>query len=168
MPPVWYVLRTTPRASQREGPYTRSTIAAMFAAAELSDGALLWTNERIFPNPARPNSARLVRISEWRRVDQLPDPVYRSIVEMSKGEALQVAAEAGPDFPVASYGGEGPQAPAGYPGAPPLPPPNQPYPPQAQPYPPQAQASPYPQQEYPPQPYPQAPPQPGVYPGGGM
>ena len=83
-PPQWYVLRPkkyTSSASEptREGPYTRATITQMYGEGTLGDGALLWTNEKIFPNAQKPTSMRPVRIMEWRRLDQLPDPVVRQL-----------------------------------------------------------------------------------------
>lgn len=82
--PVWFVLRPNKSSSatshpQREGPYTRATIIQLYAEDKLADGALLWTNEKIFPNAENPNSLRQVRIMDWRRLDQLPDPVVRQL-----------------------------------------------------------------------------------------
>lgn len=81
-PPMWFVLKPTrsgsTQQSNREGPYSRETISAMYVSGLLSNGVLLWTNERIFPNP-NPRRSREVQITEWRRIDQIPDPVVRRL-----------------------------------------------------------------------------------------
>lgn len=81
-PPLWYILHPSDNPSRepvREGPYTRSTISHLLASNRLPSSALFWTNEKIWPNPEKPRSARPIRIAEWRRLDQLPDPVIREL-----------------------------------------------------------------------------------------
>lgn len=79
---MWFVLdapRSGVKPAMRQGPYTRATIVEMLAQGQLEGGKLIWTNERIFPNAAKPRSGRLIRILDWLRLDQFPDPVYRKL-----------------------------------------------------------------------------------------
>lgn len=58
----------------------------------LSDTDMVWTNERIFPNTKRPRNILLIcfkkkitRQTNWKRFDQLPDPV-RKLIEREMGK----------------------------------------------------------------------------------
>lgn len=77
---MWYVREKQGPSSEApatKGPFARETILVMYARGELCSGQTLWTSEKIFPNPSRPRSSRKVRITEWRRWDELPDPTRR-------------------------------------------------------------------------------------------
>jgi hypothetical protein len=93
-PACWYV--QDPPASRggavpaQRGPYTREAILSMYTRGDFADDgaeALLWTTERIFPDPARPRSSRPVNLDRWRRWDELPDPVRRVLEAQAVGHA---------------------------------------------------------------------------------
>lgn len=121
MPPLWYVQPAPERGTrpEREGPYTREAILDLWSRGDLSGDVLVWTNEKIFPDPAKPRSGRLVRIVEWRRWVELPDPSRRKLeaaaVERKKAsvanEAGKVEAsgydEALDPYSAENYGGGG-------------------------------------------------------------
>lgn len=91
-PPLWFILHPSDNPSRqpkREGPYSRATIAQLIHSNSLPSSTLFWTNEKIFPNPLKPKSSRTVRIPEWRRLDQLPDPVVRQLHEQAKQTSPQ-------------------------------------------------------------------------------
>lgn len=95
-PPMWFVL-DAPKPGKpvcRQGPYSRAMIVQMLANGQINNTQLVWTNERIFPNAAKPKSGRLVRIMEWRRLDQLPDPVLRQL----QSEAASYVGHTNPGF----------------------------------------------------------------------
>lgn len=96
-PPVWFVLRPGRAGEQwkQEGAYTRATIGQMHANGQLGGGALLWTNEKIFANPKKPNSGRMVRIEKWARFDELPDPTQNAILAAAQTEPQPAPAETG-------------------------------------------------------------------------
>ncbi len=73
-PPIWYVLKPARIGQPYEklGPFERTAIATMYKNGQLGGGALIWTNERIFANPKKPNSSRAVRLNGWKRFDELP------------------------------------------------------------------------------------------------
>ena len=88
-PPQWYVMRASVRPGEvcaREGPYSRAGIAQMVKECTLADNDMVWTNERIFPNTKKPKHVclicfkkKLTRQTQWKRYDQLPDPVRKLI-----------------------------------------------------------------------------------------
>lgn len=88
--PMWFILDEpkTGRPPSRKGPYTRETFVAMLGQDRIEKTQLIWTNERIFPNANNPRSSRLVRLVEWRRIDQFPEPTLRKL----QGEAQKIKA----------------------------------------------------------------------------
>ncbi|CAN8065945.1 unnamed protein product [Agarophyton chilense] len=131
--PVWYVLKPTDRSAssshpRREGPFTRHAIARLYADHQLPSDALLWTNERIFPNALRPNSSRPVRLMEWRRLDQLPDPVVRQLHADALALDHALPHQQHP-HPTLSPPNQSHHSPSSSPSSPPSPPPSSPPPP---------------------------------------
>lgn len=79
VPPLWYVQPALDRGTrpEREGPYTREAILALWNRGDLSGDVLVWTNEKIFPDPS--GGRKMVRVAEWRRWVELPDPTRRKL-----------------------------------------------------------------------------------------
>lgn len=175
VPPMWYIMDEpkVERQIQRQGPYNRETFVQLLAEGRIESTQLIWTSERIFPNANKPRSARLIRIPDWRRLDEFPDVTLRQLQAegarvLSGGSAAAVRPAPADDEPdgeddEGAYGpppGPPPQGQQGYPYGPAVPQPG-PHPHDAQ----------YAQQGYnpPPQGYnpaPQYAPSPNGYPSG--
>lgn len=87
---MWFILDEpkTGRPPSRKGPYTRDTFVQLLGQERIEKTQLIWTNERIFPNASNPRSSRMVRLSEWRRIEQFPEPTLRKL----QAEAQKVMA----------------------------------------------------------------------------
>lgn len=144
VPPMWYIMDEpkTERQTQRQGPYNRETFVQLLAEGRIESTQLVWTTERIFPNANKPRSARLVRIPEWRRLDEFPDVTLRKLkaegAELLSGEAGKAGSypaaqddEPDEDDDEGAYGpppGPPPYGQQGYPNAPtPAPHPHDPH-----------------------------------------
>lgn len=78
----WYVRESNTGSTSESkvtGALQRDDVLQMYARGDLSNGQLVWTSEKIFPNPQKPRSNRLIRIHDWQRWDQLPDPTRRQL-----------------------------------------------------------------------------------------
>jgi hypothetical protein len=94
VPALWFTqgpARAGVRPS-RAGPFTRAAVLEMWARGDLDGDVLVWTNEKLFPSPDH-RSGRLVRIEEWRRWVELPDPVRRRLEAAARAAAEPAAAE---------------------------------------------------------------------------
>lgn len=80
MPPLWYT-QGPARAGvrpEREGPFTRDAVLKIWLRGDLEGDVLVWTNEKLFPSTDR-RSNKVVRVNEWRRWVELPDPMRRRL-----------------------------------------------------------------------------------------
>jgi hypothetical protein len=71
----------------------------MYYGGEFRNGEQLFTDDQIFPNPEKPNSLRKVRMADWCRWDQIPDPVRRKMEADAARAAAATAARAEEDAP---------------------------------------------------------------------
>jgi hypothetical protein len=95
---TWYVKDPGDGGNQTKtkGPFTRDEILDMFSRGEFARGELLFTDEQIFPNPDKPSSLRKVRMPDWCRWDQIPDPVRRKLEADARRRVAQRSADSGP------------------------------------------------------------------------
>jgi hypothetical protein len=93
----WYVKGPPGGGNQTKtkGPFTRDEILDMFSCGEFRNGELLFTDEQIFPNPDKPSSLRKVRLPDWCRWDQIPDPVRRKLEAAARHRVAERSKESG-------------------------------------------------------------------------
>lgn len=89
---MWLIQRVAPPGSTElppvEGPFSRADVVAKWAHGYFADGSMVFTDERIFPNPERNWRKKKVQKNEWMRWDQLPSPV-RQALESEGREILE-------------------------------------------------------------------------------
>jgi hypothetical protein len=107
VPALWFI-QGPARAGvrpQQEGPFTRAVVLELWYRGDLAGDVLVWTNEKLFPSPDR-HSNKLVRIEEWRRWVELPDPVRRRLEEEAVAAAQALEGGAAPKEEEAAAGGD--------------------------------------------------------------